>query len=676
MSQIELADFQVSRRALPWMLAAFVASVLPHLEHLPWWLPAVTLVIVLWRWGVHRGQVSYPPQRLLFLFALLLIAAIYLHYRTLLGHISGTALLLAMYTLKLLEMYKERDAYAVIFIGYFFAATTFLFHFDFATAAWVLLVAVTYTAALVAINSSLETPPWAPLKRALLMFAQSIPIAVLLFVVMPRIGPLWGIGLKPGENRSGVSEEMSPGSIGKLALSDELAFRVEFSSPVPSASKLYWRGLTLARFDGRTWRQLSGYLTLEEFNWYGWETQKPEWLQKRAEQAATVPPPPAVDYVVYQEPTQRPWLFSLTTPLATERGIAIVADDRLRAREPVKTLMRYSVHSVPGLVRDEFMSTGMLRPFLELPSSAAPRTRAWAQQERAEAGSDDAYLQRVLSRFRDDGFAYTLQPPVLGSQPVDEFLFDTKRGFCEHYAGAFVVLMRAAGIPARVVAGYQGGLLNPIDNTVEVRQYNAHAWAEIWEPGRGWMEVDPTAYVSPARIERGSDSLADERASLGGMSLSERFLGQSFAVMRELAAYVNHRWNSWVLDFDEGRQQGVLSRWLGNISPYRIGLFVLAVGGSVVLLIGLSMFMGNWFRREDAVLREYRRFCASWSARGYARSAHEGPQHYGERLQRAEPRRKAELARFIALYIQYAYGGIPADAKALRTLRVARAAAT
>lgn len=680
MSQIELADFQVSRRALPWMLAAFIASVLPLATSLPWWMLVVAALCVAWRWAVHRGRVSYPPRRLQVLFAAALVAGVYLHYRTLLGHVPGTALLLAMYSLKLLEMYKERDGYVVILIGYFFSAMTFLFHFDILTATWVIAVVVLYTAGLVAINSSLDTPRWAPLKRALLMFVQSIPIAVLLFVVMPRLGPLWGMGLKPAEVRTGITEEMAPGSVGELALSSELAFRVEFSGAVPPPSRLYWRGLTLGRFDGRTWKQFPVVMLDDEMTWFPDGEPRPDWLRQLDAAAATVPAANALDYVVYLEPTQQPWLFSLSVPMALPDGgagdeVGIVADDRLRARGAVKSLLRYAVHSVPGLPRDVDLPPAQRQPYLRLPEDAAPRTRQWALQQRAEAADDNAYLQRVLALYREGGFAYTLKPPVLGAQPVDEFLFDTKRGFCEHYAGSFTVLMRAAGIPARVVAGYQGGERNPFDETIEVRQYDAHAWTEIWLPGRGWVEIDPTSYVSPDRIERGQQQLATERAQLGGRSLAETLFGNSFMALRDVAAFVNHRWNTWVLGFDEGRQQGLLNQWLGNLSPYRIGLFVMAIGGGVVAVLLLWMFGGALFARVEPVQREYQRFCKAWAARGHARHDGEGPHDYAARLYAAEPRRTAEIARFIALYVQLAYAGQPADRAALATLREARAAA-
>lgn len=678
MSQIELASFQVSRRALPWMLASVVASILPHVSHLPWWLTAIALLCVAWRWGVHRGLISYPPKRLQFLFALLLTAGVYLHYRTFAGHVAGTAMLLAMYSLKLLEMYKERDAYVVILIGYFFAATAFLFHFDLLTACYVLFVALLFTATLVAINTSLSVPRSEPIKRAFVLFAQSVPLAIILFLVIPRIGPLWGGGLKAADAKTGVGEEMSPGTVGELALSDELAFRVDFEGTPPAPARLYWRGLTLSEFDGRTWRQsrLLTYNTGDAYSplWYP-GTQRPGWLRELA--SAARDQRAEIGYTVYLEATQRPWLFALSVPVDTgnDMSIGMVRDQRLRVRDAVKTLKRYHVTSVVGLPHDLELPRWLRMENLELPAGSGPRARQWALQQRAEAGDDPAYVRRVLTWIGDGSFAYTLQPPRLGAQPIDEFLFDSKHGFCEHYAGSFVFLMRAAGIPARVVAGYQGGKLNPFDNTIQVRQYDAHAWAEIWLAGRGWVEVDPTAYVSPARIESGQDALGAEREQLRGRSWGQTLLGDSFNALRDAVGYINHRWNSWVLGFDEQQQQGLLTRWLGEFSPYRIGLFVAGAGAAIVAVLALWMFGGSLFMRSDPVTREYLRFCSAWAARGHARHDGEGPFDYGERLRKADPRRANEVTRFIALYVQIAYGRSAPDAAALRRLRAARVTA-
>ncbi|MFZ5697730.1 MAG: transglutaminase TgpA family protein [Pseudomonadota bacterium] len=684
MSQIELAAFQVSRRSVPWMLAAVVAALLPHVAHMPVWLTLVCVLCVVWRYGVHRGRMGYPSRRLQALFTVALLAGILLHYRTLAGHQAGTATLAAMFALKLLEMYKERDAYVVILIGYFVAATAFLFFFTLAMAVYVIGVALLFTAALVSINASLDAPRFEPLKRASLMLLQSIPIAILLFVVLPRIGPLWSLGLKPSDARTGISDEMSPGSVGKLAQSDALAFRADFDGPVPPSARLYWRGLTLGEFDGKTWRQGQDLERNPSLLWYP-RDNRPPWAERlvanqvQAESTATDTTRSILKYEVVIEPTQRQWLFALTVPFTAEaqKDIALVFDHRLRARVPLKTLTRYPVVSVSGLARDPELPAWLLADSLRVPAGSNPQARQWALQQRAEVDTDLAFVNRVIAFFRDEGFSYTLTPPVLGAQAVDEFMFTTRRGFCEHYASTLTYLMRAAGIPARVVVGYQGGEVNSLSGTVQVRQYDAHAWTEIWLPGRGWVEFDPTAVVAPERIEQGSRATPGRAESLfeaGAFGVG--VMGDTLRKLGDAVDFLNHGWNRWVLGFDDDAQQGFLRRWLGSLSPYRIGMLVLGVGVLVIGLLSLWMFRGTLFKRSDPVMVEYRRFCAVWSVRGHERRDNEGPYNYLARLQAAEPRRALELQRFVVLYVQIAYGGQPASRAALRKLRAARALAS
>jgi transglutaminase-like putative cysteine protease len=673
MSQIELASHQVSRRSVPWMLLAVVAALLPHVTHLPWWLQAVSVACLAWRWGVHSGRVSYPPRRLQVLFALALLAGVYLQYRTVAGHQAGTAMLVAMFSLKLLEMYRERDAYVVVVLGYFVAAMAFLFHFSLWMGFYVLLVSTLLTAALIAINMTLDAPRFEPLRRASVMLAQSIPIAILLFVVMPRLGPLWATGLKPGDAKTGMTDVMSPGSVGSLARSDELAFRVDFDGAVPPASQLYWRGLTLGEYDGTSWRQLPGIDDQDWATWY-FTSARPDWLKSLQAEFEKADPSTLLNYTVILQPTQQTWLFALDAPMTKERNVGVVFDHRLRTREPVKTLMRYQVQSLPGLHWDVDPPRWFLDYHRRLPTELNPRARQWALLERAALPDDAAYIKRVLALFANEGFAYTLNPPRLGEHNVDDFLFGTRRGFCEHYASSFVFLMRAAGIPARVVAGYQGGEVNDLSGTVQVRQYDAHAWAEVWLPDVGWNELDPTAVVAPERIAEGS------RASLGldtgmlGFS-ADSVIGGSLQAMSEAIDFLNHGWNSWVLGFDDQAQKNFFREWLGNLSPYRIGLMVLGFG--IVFVGGLIfwMFREDLFRRVDPVAREYERFCAGWAARGVTRAAGEGPYDYLQRVQASDARRATDVQRFIVLYVGLTYAGKAPDSKTLQRLRAARIAA-
>jgi len=673
MSQVELASHQVSGRSVPWMLLAVVAALLPHVTHLPAWLLAVCVACLGWRWGVHLGRVSYPSRQLQVFFALGLLGAVLADYRTVAGHAAGTAMLVAMFSLKLLEMYKERDAYVVVVIGYFVAAMAFLFHFSLWMGFYVLLVSTLLTAALVAINMTLDAPRYEPLKRASVMLAQSIPLAILLFVVMPRLGPLWASGLKPGDAKTGMTDVMSPGSVGNLARSDELAFRVDFEGRIPPAAQMYWRGLTLAEYDGTSWRQLPGFDERDGATWYV-GTRKPDWLKALQESMAQAGADKTLKYTVILQPTQQTWLFALDAPMTAERGIGVTFDHRLRAYDPVKTLLRYRVESVPGLHWDVDAPRWFLEYNRRLPGNNNPRARQWALQTRAEMADDRAYIERVLKLFADEGFTYTLNPPRLGQHNVDEFLFGTRRGFCEHYASSFVFLMRAAGIPARVVAGYQGGEVNELGGTVQVRQYDAHAWAEVWLPGVGWSELDPTAVVAPERIREGSREALGISGGMLGLT-ADGLLGGSLQALGEAVDYLNHGWNRWVLGFDEQSQKNFFREWLGSLSPYRIGMMVLVFGIVFVGVLTLWMFRDDLFRRVDPVAREYERFCKAWAARGVTRLAGEGPHDYLQRVLAADARRAVEVQRFIAMYVGLTYAGRKADARALRDLRAARAAA-
>lgn len=678
MTQVELATFQVSRRALPWIIAAVIAALLPHVTHLPLWLTGVAVLCLAWRVGVHRGQLAYPPRRLQGVFALALMAGIFLQYRTLAGHQAGTAMLVAMFSLKLLEMYKERDAYVVILIGYFVAAMAFLFFFTVWMGFYVVGVATLFTAALVAINASLDMPRSEPLKRAGSLVLQSIPIAILLFVVMPRIGPMWSMGLKPGDAKTGVGEEMRFGDIGNLVRSDELAFRVDFDGGVvPPAAQLYWRGLTLGRFDGRVWRQggdPDDFVARTDYP----GGLVPDWRRRLRADLAAIDDAKVWRYTVIMEPSQRPWLFALVVPEAEDRrDIGLVYDHRLRMREPVKTVTRYRVASVPSLPRDLELADWLREQSLALPRNSNPLSRQWALQARAEMDDDVAFVRYVLRHFREQPFSYTLSPPQLGEQVVDDFLFVTRSGFCEHYASTFVFLMRAAGIPARIVSGYQGGEVNPLNSTVQVRQYDAHAWAEVWLPGRGWVEFDPTSAVSPERIDSGARAaVGNQPEFLADAPLANLWSpGTALAAFRDALDYLNHGWNMWVLGYDDTAQQGFLKRWLGKYSPYRIGLAVLGFAVLVGGLLALWLFRETLFRRVDPLTREYQRFCYGWARRGHPRRHDEGPHHYAERLCAAAPERAVDVQRFIALYVQLAYAGRELSRESLRDLRNARSAA-
>lgn len=280
---------------------------------------------------------------------------------------------------------------------------------------------------------------------------------------------------------------------------------------------------------------------------------------------------------------------------------------------------------------------------------------------RAEAGSDAALVTAVLSRFRTGAFSYTLEPPLLPQvDSLDAFLFLTQRGFCEHYAAAFVYLMRAAGVPARVVAGYQGGEVNPVNRTVIVHQFDAHAWAEVWLQGQGWVRVDPTAAVSPDRIEWGLErAMAGEGGFLSNSPLSPlRYRSIAWVnTLRLRYDALTYRWQLMVVGFDREQQFRILNDWFDGIS---IRKFVFALLGAWVLVlvpVALSLLRGRRTHTLAAMDKYYLKFCARLARRGVVREPGETPDQFFARAALELPAQAPALTDITGLYQRLAYGG-------------------
>ncbi|MGV3654451.1 MAG: transglutaminase TgpA family protein, partial [Noviherbaspirillum sp.] len=451
--------------------------------------------------------------------------------------------------------------------------------------------------------------------------------------------------------RSGLSDSMAPGSISNLALSGDIAFRVKFDSPVPPASSLYWRGPVLGRYDGRTWTPLPA-------------------RQGKGVSGSLKASGAALHYQVTLEPSGRHSLFALELPQAGAiAGIPAYLghDFQLLSRDPVNQRLRYLAVSHPSYLLQPDAAPASLEAWKALPAGYNPRALEWAARLRQEtgagAGGERALIEAVLQWFRRDAFTYTLTPPLLGRDAVDEFLFSTRAGFCEHYAGAFVVLMRALDIPARVVTGYQGGELNPVDGYLTVRQSDAHAWAEVWLPGRGWIRIDPTAAVAPDRVQRNLAAMAPA-ALLGGMA---GFSGDPDSWLARLQSWrhgweaVNNAWNQWILDYSPTRQKSFIeSLGFANADWQTLTLLMMAGGVLAAAAAGLPLLTARRPANPADVL--YHALCRRLAQRGVPRAPHEGPRAYGRRLAAAAPLPPAGMeaaARFLALYENHRYGGGP-----------------
>ncbi len=531
--------------------------VLPQVGNLPWWCSLLAAAVLVWRGWLAVASRPLPGKWwLLGLLAATLVATFATH-RTLLGRDAGVTLIVVLLALKTLELRARRDAFVIFFLGFFTMLTNFFFSQSLPVAAAMLVALLGLLTALVNAHMPAGKPPLAQAARtAAWMTLLGAPIMAVLFVLFPRLAPLWGIPSDAMTGRSGLSASMQVGTIASLALDDAIAMRVRFEGAPPRQSDLYFRGPVLSTFDGREWRAL------------------PPRLRSRASFAVPEPPEvsgPPVRYEVTLEPNNRPWLLVLDAapkpPAVAQFDVTMTSELQWVANRPITDLLRYRAESYPAFRYGPRDSPVLLPQYLELPDGFNPRTLALGRAMRSDpavAGAGGAALvQAALDRLRTGNYQYTLDPGVFGAHSADEFWFDRRQGFCEHIASAFVVLMRAMDIPARIVTGYQGGERNPVDGFWVVRQSDAHAWAEVWLRDRGWVRVDPTSAVAPGRIGTLQRLQAPRGAFAAGLSAVSPGLA---AGLRSAWEALNNGWNQWVLNYTHSKQLDLL-RGLGFTSP-------------------------------------------------------------------------------------------------------------
>lgn len=646
------------------LLTACTLVLLPHIAHLPAWVFPACAVLMLWRgWITFRGN-RMPPRWVLIPISLAAMAGVFLTYRTLLGREAGVAMLTLLLALKLLEMHARRDLFVALFLSFFLILSSFFYSQSIGTALMTLAAVVAILTVQVSFQYTGKVPSLLHrLRLGATILLLAVPVTLALFLLFPRIqGPLWGLPSDAHAGLTGMSDTMEPGNISKLALSDAVAFRVRFEDPLPAQAGLYWRGPVLGSFDGRSWSPLR--------------------QRRHADASSTVNVRGApVRYQVTLEPHGKQWIFALDlpgmVPQIKDHPVIVSRDMELRSMTPVTERIRYDAVSHMDYVLAPDETPPMLMQWLYLPRGINPRTLAYAGELRASASRDTDIIRSVLRLFREENFRYTLEPPPLGANGIDDFLFVTRAGFCEHYSAAFVVLMRAAGIPARAVTGYQGGELNRADGFLVVRQSDAHAWAEVWLEGRGWVRVDPTAAVAPERVERGLSS-ALPRSVLGGLitldGSDSGWLGQLRRASHAWDAITN-AWNQRVLNYTPQQQRRFIeSLGFGNLHWHAMAILMILVAALAVAIVILPLLLRE--RRRDPVDALYDRLCRRLAGRGLARAPHEGPRSYGARLTSPSsplaPEQKAALARFLELYETVRYGATdlarPAAVSRLKSL--------
>jgi transglutaminase-like putative cysteine protease len=607
----------VSYEQLVGISACLALALLAHLGSLPVWV----LVTVAVSGGIRaararRGRAA-PPRAVRLAINALAIALLFLQFRTFNGLSAGTALLALTAGLKLLETDTQRDIYVITLIIYFLSVSALLEGESFWLLAYLIGVCWLTTATLLRLTSTLPVPDWRrSLRYAGRILSQALPLALVFWLFFPRFaGPLWHMPDDGSSAGSGLSDTMSPGDITELALSDEIAFRVRFSTAPPPPQERYWRGPVLHDFDGRTWRRTSSFLNAAPA------------LQLQG---------PAYRYTLSLEPHQHNWIFALDWPSHWDlpRG-ALTGDYTLVQPDPVSRPIDVEATSYTRVQSSEPLSILSRRRDTKLPSNRNPRTVQLAQSLRGVHPDDMDYVRAVLELFTQQPFYYTLTPPKLADNSVDAFLFDTKRGFCGHYASAFATLMRAAGIPARVVTGYQGGTFNRFADYWILRQSDAHAWTEIWIEGRGWLRIDPTSAIAPSRVERG---LADAASADGPLVSRWQRRTPWLADTRLRLDALRQLWRERILLFDQDSQQKVLE-WLNIPEPDGQKLVMVLTAALTLVFAWLTWAVRREINpaRKEPLIRAYSRLCAKLAAVGMPRLAHEGAEDYAARVAQGRP---------------------------------------
>ena len=649
------ASARLTLTPLVWTSLVLAATVLLHVDQIPLFVSGIACAFIGTRLKNVRLARSEKVEKIVrALVALMLIVGLFGYFRTLSGLIPGIALLILMTSIKLLETHHRRDHYIVVGGCLFLLLAACLARQGLWRAPLYLLDVWLCCAALAAIGFSPEkgaaaiaTPaatspdsavPEFDSKAAVMLAGRallySIPLAVLLFVFFPRLpGAFWSLP-RTDDAETGLSDSMSPGSISQLTASYDIAFRAKFDGDIPPPPQRYWRGPVLHDFDGYTWKRRLG------------ATYRPIPLERLGK---------AYHYRITLEPSQQNWWLSLDTVDDSPSSHTLFTYDyQLIDRDPVTEPTSYNAVSHTFTRTTEPLSRLGRQIETQWPEGRNPRTLQFARQLRAKVASDGAYVDAVLQYFRTQGFVYSLTPPLLDYNSVDDFLFNSRSGFCGHYASAFVTLMRAAGVPARVVTGYLGGEWNPVGGYFVVRQSDAHSWAEVWLEGRGWARVDPTAVVEPDRLTRGMLDLLPNAGSA-----ESRLLRASPGIIDLLQRWdaINAWWNDRVLKFDYRSQLNLLMR-LGIRSPdlVMVGWFFGGILMAWLLWIAWQVGRSPLAARPDRLARAYGRLCRKLARVGLPRSPYQGPLAYAEVVSRERPDLAGGVRELLTRYAELRYG--------------------
>jgi transglutaminase-like putative cysteine protease len=609
---------QLSRTALLYILAVLVTSIGLMYKNIAGWITIVALVCVVWRLFIFSGKLSFPPSWLKGLLVFFSMIGAFFQYRYSLSLDVFVSILMLGFSLRLLEVYHKQAAQMLLYLAIFVLMTYLLYEQTLVAGIFTLCQMLLIVAALIAVNSnadSLNQYFFQPVKKASLVLLIALPLMTAIFLFMPRLNPLWNMPLQAQQAKTGMSEQMSPGDITHLINSPDLVFRATFTGSIPPRNELYWQAFVFDEFDGRQWKNNC------ECN-YTWINTTKVSLPESSQMSLW-------QYQIMLEPHGNHWLFALPNTYIQDDRIRTNGDNLFRARREVVDKMAYEAR-VFSKLNTQVLSAADINRYKKLPKLCNPQARKLAEMWRLQYTQDKEIVDKALNLYRDS-MRYTLTPPALGADSIDDFLFVTKAGFCEHYASSFVFLMRAAGIPARVILGYQGGEINTQNNYVVVRQYDAHAWAEVWLSGRGWVKIDPTAAVNPERIEVGFDAVFANSAALNSpLNLNAYRNINMLNLLRLKLDYMDYAWSRWVVGYNANLQNNLLAR-LGLTSPLRMVMWIVMLSVICFAMFIVFLWMGD--RREQyehPLTSRYRKLISAYERLGVRRSLSETPLQFSE----------------------------------------------
>ncbi|MDT0605296.1 DUF3488 and transglutaminase-like domain-containing protein [Thalassotalea castellviae] len=549
------------------------------------WFISLSLLCLLWQLAISLQYMAKPANWVKILVSIvgcLLLVISAKHLGLLLGMVH---LLCLAYLLKPFELRYRKDFYQLVVQGLFILATAFIFTQSIYFTVVIFCLLILNLAWLLNYFSK-DNHLTTHIKQTAKLLLQSLPLAIVLFIFMPKLSPLWHVPLA-NSAKTGLSDEVTIGDISRLALSNELAFRVEFTETTPSYRQMYWRAIVLDQFDGTTWRRS--------------KKSKQDLIEPEQSVQNIDISTPQLSYQVIAEPSFQRWLYALDVAkledVKQNKVVFQLKDRTILSREKIAQPLSYSVTSLIGNPPALLSTEEIHNKYLAINPDTNPLLVGFGKQLKSKYADNKQLIEQVLTTFRQENYRYTLNPPILTNNSLDEFYFDTKAGFCEHYASSFTFLMRAAGIPSRMVLGYLGGQYNSQGNYFSVLQRDAHAWSEVWLENEGWVRVDPTASVEPSRVEQGfSQQLLLEKQSLSNnFDVYNYFSGFWLSQLLLQFEALDYLWTKLVINFTQEKQSQLFTRWFGE----NFDLATVLVITATLFMVAITFWLRQWWGRVN-----------------------------------------------------------------------------